>query len=92
MKYQLIFTESYNKKAKKFLQKHPSLIAIYKKTLKLLELNPKHPSLRLHRLQGQLQDVYSVSINLSYRITFEFLIQELQILLINVGDHQTVYR
>jgi mRNA-degrading endonuclease YafQ of YafQ-DinJ toxin-antitoxin module len=91
MNYQLIYTESYNKRAKKFLQKHPHLIEIYKKTLKFLELNPHHPSLRLHRLKGKLQDLYSVSINISYRITFEFLIQEKNILLINVGDHNSVY-
>ncbi|MBV8802426.1 MAG: type II toxin-antitoxin system RelE/ParE family toxin [Gammaproteobacteria bacterium] len=91
MNYQLIYTESYNKRAKKFLQNQPHLIEIYKKTLKFLELNPYHPSLRLHRLKGKLQDLYSVSINISYRITFEFLIQEKNILLVNVGDHSFVY-
>jgi hypothetical protein len=32
-----------------------------------------------------------VSINLSYRITLEMIIQDHQIILINVGDHDTVY-
>lgn len=91
MTYELIYTESYNKKAAMFLKKHPNLLSVYKKALQLLTLNPQHPSLRLHRLQGHLQDLYSISINLSYRITFEFLIQEKQILLVNVGDHRTVY-
>lgn len=91
MKYQLIFTASYNKRAEKFLNRNPQLISIYKKTLGLLELNPHHPSLRLHRLQGKLKNLHSVSINLSYRITFEFLIQEKNILLVNVGDHDGVY-
>jgi len=89
--YKLISTESYDKKAIKFLKKNPQLKALYLKTLQLLELNPKHPSLKLHRLQGKLSNLYSVSINLSYRITFEFQIRGNDILLINVGNHDIVY-
>jgi mRNA-degrading endonuclease YafQ of YafQ-DinJ toxin-antitoxin module len=91
LKYSLIFTEAYNKRASKFLRKHPNLRNTYQKTLELLELNPHHPSLRLHPLQGKLQNLHSVSINLSYRITFEFEIQDKHILLIHVGDHDSVY-
>ena len=61
------------------------------KTLQLLEANPFHLSLRLHALSGKLQDIHSVSINLSYRITLEFLIQEGQIIPINVSDQDIVY-
>jgi mRNA-degrading endonuclease YafQ of YafQ-DinJ toxin-antitoxin module len=57
----------------------------------LLEVNPFHPSLRLHALQGKLQPLHSVSINLSYRITLELQINDKQIILINVGDHEAVY-
>jgi len=67
MSYQLVFTDSYLKRAKKFAKKHPELKQQYLKTLQVLELNPFHPALRLHKLSGRLQDVYSVSINLSYR-------------------------
>jgi hypothetical protein len=44
--------------------------------LLLLEANPFHPSLRLHTLQGKRKRLYSVSINLSCRITIEFLIDD----------------
>jgi mRNA-degrading endonuclease YafQ of YafQ-DinJ toxin-antitoxin module len=63
----------------------------YTKTLALLELNPHHPSLRLHALSGRLQGVHSVSINLSYRITLDLLLQDQQIIPLNVGDHDGVY-
>jgi toxin HigB-1 len=56
-----------------------------------LEANPFHPSLRLHPLHGKLAGLHSVSINLSYRITLELLIQDEQIIPINVGDHEAVY-
>lgn len=92
MSYMLVFTESYNRRAGKWLKRHPALQQQYLKTLQLLELNPFHPSLRLHALQGRLQGVHSVSINLAYRITIDMLISEGEIVLIDVGDHDAVYR
>ena len=91
MPYQLVFTDDYTRRALRFLKRHPQLKAQYGKTLALLEVNPHHPSLRLHALQGKLQGLHSVSINLSYRITLELLIADGQIIPINVGDHDAVY-
>jgi mRNA-degrading endonuclease YafQ of YafQ-DinJ toxin-antitoxin module len=91
MAYSLVFTESYLRRVVIFLRRHPDLRKPYAKTLALLETNPHHPSLRLHALSGRLTGVYSVSINLSYRITLELLIQDQTIVPINMGDHDTVY-
>jgi len=54
-------------------------------------LNPFHPSLRLHKLKGRLSELHSVSINLSYRITIEFLVQGHTIIPVDVGPHDIVY-
>jgi proteic killer suppression protein len=89
--YVLVFTEQYNRKAARFLKRHPDLRQQYLKTLQVLELNPAHPSLRLHALRGKLEGLHSVSINLSYRITLELLILDGQIIPVNVGDHDAVY-
>lgn len=91
MSWSLVFTENYEKRARLFLKRHPEQEKQYLKCLQLLEANPLHPSLRLHSLSGRLAGLHSVSINLSYRITFEFLLQDQDIILINVGDHDTVY-
>ena len=91
MPYQLVFTDDYTRRALRFLKRHPELKAQYGKTLALLEMNPHHPSLRLHALQGKLLGLHSVSINLSYRITLELLIADGQIIPVNVGDHDAVY-
>lgn len=91
MTFQLIFTAQYEKRAVRFLKRHPELEKQYLKTLQLLELNPHHPSLRLHALSGRLQGLHSVSINISYRITLELVIQDEEIIPVNVGDHETVY-
>jgi mRNA-degrading endonuclease YafQ of YafQ-DinJ toxin-antitoxin module len=89
--YRLIFTYSYEEKVRKFLKKHPNIKGQYRKTLELLELNPYHPSLRLHQFKTSSFEGYSVSINLSYRISIEFLVTEKEITLINIGDHQEIY-
>jgi mRNA-degrading endonuclease YafQ of YafQ-DinJ toxin-antitoxin module len=91
MPYALVFTDDYTRRALRFLKRHPELKSQYAKTLALLEINPHHPSLRLHALSGRLTGVHSVSINLSYRITLELLIQDQQIIPLNVDDHYAVY-
>lgn len=91
MPYKLLYPESYIRRARKFLRRHPALLGQYRKTLELLELNPQHPSLRLHPLVGKLAGLHSVSINISYRITLELVISEKEIILINIGSHDEVY-
>lgn len=91
MTYKITFTDSYSKRSKKFFKKHPNLIFLYEKILTLLELNPYHPSLRLHKLQGNLKDLHSISINLQYRMTLELIIQKSKIILISIGSHDDVY-
>ena len=91
MAYKLIFTEQYEKRIQKFIKKHPKLLSQYEKTIRLLEANPHHSSLRLHKLSGKLSDLHSVSINISYRITLELIITEKEIIPIEIGSHDEVY-
>ena len=92
MSWTLLFTERYNRRAALFLRRHPELRYAYRKTLLLLEANPHHPSLRLHALKGRLQGMHSVSINISYRITLELLIDGQRLIPIDIGSHDTLYR
>jgi len=89
--FKIILSESYKKEEKKFLKKHPDLKEKYKKTLKTLMVDPFYPSLRLHKLQGDLGNYYSVSINMSYRILLDFIIVDSEIILIKIGSHDEVY-
>ncbi len=89
--YEIIFTEIYEKKAKKFFKKHSDLKKKYAKTLKLLKSNPFHPSLRLHKLQGDKKEFYSVSLDMNYRIILDFIVIDKQIFLIDIGSHDEVY-
>ncbi|MDW7739049.1 MAG: plasmid stabilization protein [Bacillota bacterium] len=90
--HKIIYTDNYNKKAAAFLKKHPELTNQYSKTLKLLELNPGHPSLKLHKLKGSYADLYGASININYRISLLFIIHDDLIIPVNVGSHDDVYK
>lgn len=92
MSWTLLFTDRYNRRAARFLRRHPELRETYRKTLLLLAADPHHPSLRLHALQGRLRGLHSVSINLSYRITLEVLIDGRRLIPVDIGDHDHVYR
>jgi len=89
--YKIIFTESYVRRARKFFRKHPDILPQYEKCLQLMELNPFHPSLRLHPLHGKLKGVFSLSITLHYRLTIELLINGKEIVPIHIGTHDEVY-
>ena len=92
MSFHILYTPGYNKKAAKFLKKHPELFSAYEKTLKLLQLDPFHPVLRLHCLKGRLSELHSVSININYRITLELILYEDKIIPVDIGSHDEVYR
>ena len=91
MVYEVKFTETFQKKALKFLKSHPDAFDRYKKTLILLGDNPFHPSLRLHKLQGKHEAYYSVSITMSYRMIIEFLVVDKEIIPLSIGTHDEVY-
>lgn len=92
MRSRLVFTESYIKGVEKWLRRHPDLRGQYAKTLELMELNIHHPSLRLHKLSDRLSGLSSASINMSYRITIELIILDADIILVDVGAHEDLYR
>jgi len=91
MLYTIEITDSYEKKLLKFLKKHKNITGKYKKTIYLLEANPFHTSLRLHQLKGKLHPLYSVSMDMQYRITMEFYIVDKKIVPVDIGTHDEVY-
>lgn len=91
MAYKIIQTSGYLKIANRFFKKHPELLKKYGKAITLLVDNPYHPSLRLHKLQGKHQEYFSVSIDMSYCIVIDFVINDETITPINIGTHDDVY-
>jgi mRNA-degrading endonuclease YafQ of YafQ-DinJ toxin-antitoxin module len=91
MPYEIEYTERYEKKLFKFLKRHKDIVERYKKTISLMEADPFHPSLRLHPLKGKLKDLHSVSIDMQYRISIEFYVENNRIIPVNIGTHDEVY-
>ena len=91
MPYEIEYTPGYEKKLFKFLKKHKDVVVRYKKTILLMEVDPFHTSLRLHPLKGKLKDLHSVSIDMQYRISIEFYIDDNRIVPVNIGTHDEVY-
>lgn len=62
---------------------------IQKKTCKkeiIFRENPFHPSLRLHKLKGELDGLWSISVDMKHRIIFKPLENGI-ILFISIGTH-----
>jgi len=91
MNYKIIVSDTYKKRIRKFLKKHPDMFNRYEKALTILEVNPFHPSLRLHKLKGNLNEYFSVSINMEYRVVIDFIVLEKEIILLDIGSHDDVY-
>ena len=90
-KFILEFTPEYLKRELDFLRKHPDLKNQYYKLLKILEVDPFYPSLRTHKLQGKLDGLHSVSINMQYRVILNFMLQNNKLIPIDIGD-RAIYR
>lgn len=80
---------------KRLIRKSPQLRPLIEKTLRQLAEDPYHPSLRTHKLVGDLSDIWACSVDYNHRILFEF-VQKAEsdldaILLLNIGSHDEVY-
>lgn len=61
------------------------------KQIVLFESNPKHPSLRLHKLSGTLDNMWSLSVTLSIRMVFRLIDKETAYF-VDIGTHDEVYK
>ena len=87
---QIQFSEEVDHELKKIKQKDQLLTKRIEKQLVLFQENPRHPSLRLHKLSGELSELWSISISKSIRMVY---IQDEDIAyFVDIGSHDEVYR
>ncbi len=60
--------------------------------LRDLSHDPWQPHLRTHELHGKLAGMYAVRLTESYRITMTIAVTEKEIVLLDIGTHDEVYR
>ena len=90
--YKLVWTASFTRTAGKFLKQHPELREKFATILGDLEHDPFQPHLRYHHLGGKLKNIQAISITSSYSLTLTLLFSDQEIILLDVGSHDDVYR
>lgn len=83
--------KSYLKREVKFFKKHPDLLDKYGVVLKKLENDPFESSLKLQKLQGNLEKFHAVRLTYEYRIILILMIVDEKIILVDIGTHDDVY-
>jgi mRNA-degrading endonuclease YafQ of YafQ-DinJ toxin-antitoxin module len=90
--FALVATQHFERRARKFLRKHPDLRKALRDTLDDLARDPFQPKLKLHSLAGSLAGVQAVSLTYSHRLTVLVRLTEQEIVLLDLGTHDEVYR
>ena len=83
------FDQEFIKKLKVLKLRNPRIYTKIHKQLLLFQVDPRHPSLRTHQLQGKLQNVFSISINKSFRLVY---LSNGEYLFFDLGFHSQIYR
>lgn len=88
------FSDKFQKKLQEFKRKNKKDYVKIKKALQLFEENHRHPSLRTHKLTGNLRDTWSISAGNSLRLIYYIRVKhEIKYgLFFMVGTHDEVYR
>lgn len=88
---ELFYTDAFERKYKKFLKLHPDLKKRILEKLRLLEKDPYTASLRFHKLGGNLDDLYSITITQDLRIIIDAHFNKDTFYLLDFGTHDDVY-
>jgi addiction module RelE/StbE family toxin len=90
--YSIVAPEQFLRQARKFFKRHPDLKPRFSMIISDLQQDPFAPNLELHPLRGRLEGCYAISLTYSYRITLTLAIPEKEIILLDIGGHDEVYR
>lgn len=76
-------------KLQKIKRKNLKLFNKIHKQLTLFKQNPRHRSLRLHKITREVKNVWSISVDRNIRMLY---IDDQYIYFIDIGTHNEVYR
>ncbi len=92
MSFTLIATRHFERRLERFRRAHPDLRQRLGRVLLDLETDPFQRHLRLHPLRGELEGLHAISVTYSYRLTLTLKVVEREIVLLDIGSHDEVYR
>jgi mRNA-degrading endonuclease YafQ of YafQ-DinJ toxin-antitoxin module len=90
--YTIVTPEQFLRQARRFFRKHPDLKPRFAKLVADMQADPFQPHLKLHPLSGKLSGCHAVSLTWHYCITLTLLVTEQEIILLDIGSHDDVYR
>jgi mRNA-degrading endonuclease YafQ of YafQ-DinJ toxin-antitoxin module len=90
--YTLVWSAGFTRSAENFIKSHPDLRDKFAAILRDLENYPFQPHLKYHQLRVNFKRVQAISITYSYRITLTIVVSDREIILLDVGSHDEVYR
>ena len=85
------FSDEVDGNLKKIYKKNKKLAKLIEKQLKIFRNDPRHPSLRIHKLSGRFHDRWSISITRGIRMIYS-LLDEDEAYFTDIGTHDQVYR
>ena len=89
----LNLTNKFKKESAKLIKKNPSLRNKLSETLRILSEDPFYAKLKTHKLKGEFEDLWSLSLTFGIRIVIQ--IREIEnekiIDLLTIGYHDQVY-
>ncbi len=83
-------SQRFQRSFRKLVSKRPATAVIVLQKMLLFSQTPNHKSLALHKLQGHLKDVWSISVEYDLRILIDFS-NPRKPLLVDIGSHNEVY-
>lgn len=88
----LVWSSHFTRAAKRFGKHHPELKKKVANILRDLEKDPFQPHLKYHYLGGKYKGIQAISITGSFRITMTVMVTDKEIILLDIGSHDKVYR
>jgi mRNA-degrading endonuclease YafQ of YafQ-DinJ toxin-antitoxin module len=92
MSWTLARTETFLTTARKFFRRHPELKGEFTDLLGQLQEDPFVPRLRTHVLKGRHRGTYAVSLTYSFRVVVLLRVTGKEVILLDIGSHDEVYR
>ena len=90
--FTIVTTEYFLRLARRFLEKHPDLRERFAQVVDDLQQDPFAAHLAYHRLGGKLKDLQAVSVTYEYRIILTIQVTDREIILLDIGSRDEVYR
>ena len=85
-------TQTFVRTARRLLKRDPNLKRPIGTAFELLEADPHHPNLKLHRFHGQLDGLWAARVTQRIRLILTIDHEEQEIILLDIGSHDEVYR